>query len=94
MTNLVEEMKRFEIVITWNVEGAVAKTETYQIQIQPNTNTYMYKCMYKYKVRWPKQKPAKQENLSGEPWYQVTNLTLAILGNLDSLGILGILGIR
>merc|ERR1719462_47265 len=21
-------------------------------------------------VRWPKQKPAKQENLSGEPWYQ------------------------
>ena len=28
------------------------------------------------KVRWPKQKPAKQENLSGEPWYQVTSLFL------------------
>ena len=27
-----------------------------------------------YKVRWPKQKPAKQENLSGEPWYQVNPL--------------------
>ena len=35
-----------------------------------------YSLNVQYKVRWPKQKPAKQENLSGEPWYQVNPLVV------------------
>ena len=35
-----------------------------------------YSLNVQYKVRWPKQKPAKQENLSGEPWYQVNSNSL------------------
>ena len=58
-------------------------SQCYEQVIFPSDDVKLkLKLLGTLKVRWPKQKPAKQENLSGEPWYQVTNLILGVLGSL------------